>query len=85
MISPEVLPVIGGLILGSIAGYTYNRTRRWTHVIGILIIALCATIASGEFRQSWGFLFDDIVIVSLSASSAFLLVGRAARPKPRRD
>jgi hypothetical protein len=85
MISPEVLPVIGGFILGSIARYTYNRTQRWTHVIGIVIIALCATIASGEFRQSWGFLFDDIIIVSLAASSAFLLVGHIARRKPGRD
>ena len=49
------------------------------------IIALCATIASGEFRQSWGFLFDDIIIVSLAASSAFLLVGHIARRKPGRD
>jgi hypothetical protein len=85
MIYPEALPVTGGLILGSIARYTYNRTQRWTYVIGILIIALCATMASGEFRQSWGFLLGDIVIVSLSASSAFLLVGHAARRKPRRD
>jgi hypothetical protein len=85
MIYPEALPITGGLILGSIARYTYNRTQRWTYVIGILIIALCATIASGEFRQSWGFLLSDIAIVSLSASCAFLLVGRAARRKPRRD
>lgn len=85
MIYAEVLPVIGGLILGSIARYAYNRTQRWTYVIGILIIALCATIASGEFRQSWGFLLDDLIIVSISASSAFLLVGHAARRKSRGD
>jgi hypothetical protein len=85
MIYPEALPVTGGLILGSIARYTYNSTHRWSYVIGILIIALCATIASGEFRQSWGFLLDDMVIVSLSASSAFLLVGYASRRKPRRN
>lgn len=85
MIYPEALPLAGGLILGSIARYTYNRTHRWTYVIGILIIALCATVASGEFRQSWGFLLGDIVIVSLAASSAFLLVGYTARRKPHKD
>jgi len=85
MIYPEALPVIGGLVLGSIARFTYNRTHRWSYVMGILIIALCATIASGEFRQSWGFLLGDIAIVSLSASSAFLLVGHASRRKPRKD
>jgi hypothetical protein len=85
MIYPEALPVTGGLILGSIARYTYNRTHRWSYVIGILLIALCATVASGEFRQSWGFLLGDIAIVSLSASSAFLLVGHASRRKSRRD
>jgi len=74
MISPEVLPAAGGIILGSIAHYAYSRTHRWSYVLGILLLALCATVASGEFRQSWGFLIADVVIVSLAACGAFLVL-----------
>jgi hypothetical protein len=85
MIHPEALPVAGGVVLGSIASYAYQRTQRWSYVAGILLIALCATIASGEFRQSWGFLVDDILIVSLSACAAFLVAGFLLRQRaPRR-
>jgi general stress protein CsbA len=75
MIYHEALPLAGGAILGCIARYAYHRTHRWSYVAVILVIALCATMASGEFRQSWAFLFDDILIVSLSACAAFLLSG----------
>jgi hypothetical protein len=78
MIYHEGLPVAGGAILGCIARYAYHRTQRWSYVAGILVIALCATIASGEFRQSWGFLFDDVLLVSLSACGAFLVSGLLA-------
>jgi uncharacterized membrane protein YeaQ/YmgE (transglycosylase-associated protein family) len=78
MIYHETLPVVGGAILGCIARYAYQRTQRWSYVAGIVLIALGATIASGEFRQSWGFLVDDVFIVSISVCGAFLLSGLIA-------
>jgi hypothetical protein len=84
MISPEVLPVAGGLVVGCVARYAYQRNRRWFYVAGVLLIALCATVASGEFRQSWGFLVDDLLLASLSACGAFLVAGLFIRRLPER-
>ncbi len=77
MISPEVLPVAGGVLVGLAARFTYQRTRRWGYVAAVLAIAVCATVASGEFRQSWGFLVDDLLLASLSACGAFVIAGLA--------
>ncbi len=73
MINPEVLPIAGGAVLGGIASYAYHRTQRWSYVAAILLLALCATLASGEFRQSWGFLLEDALIVTLSTGGAYLV------------
>lgn len=84
MISPEVLPVAGGALVGVAARFAYQRTRSWSYVAGVLLVALCATIFSGEFRQSWGFLVDDVLLASLSACGAFLVAGFFARRLPER-
>lgn len=84
MISPEVLPVAGGLAVGCVARYAYQRTRhlsvglRGFYAAAVLLIAICATVLSGEFRLSWGFLVDDLLLASLSACGAFLVTGLVA-------
>jgi hypothetical protein len=79
MMSPEALPIAGGAIFGCLARYAYYNRRWWSYVAGVFVIALCATIASGEFRQSWGFLIDDVLIVTVSACGAFVLSGLVVR------
>jgi hypothetical protein len=80
---PEALPVAGGALVGVVARFAYQRTHRWSYVAGVLLVALCATIFSGEFRQSWGFLVDDVVVASLSACGAFLVTGVAISRRTR--
>ncbi len=77
MMSPEVLPVAGGLVVGCVARFAYQRSGRWFYAAAVLLIALCATVVSGEFRLSWGFLVDDLLLASLSACGAFLVAGLA--------
>ncbi len=83
MINPEAFPVVGGLVLGSVARLTYHATRRVSYVLALIVLAFCATVASGEFRQSWGYLLADLAIVSTAAVGAYVLVGLAARRSTR--
>lgn len=78
-ITPELVPIVGGLIIGGIARYASERRYRWLLVTCVLLIALCATIGSGEFRLSWGFLVDDVLFTSLSACAGFMIAGWIAR------
>ena len=78
-ISPEVFPVVCGAVLGCVARYAYQRKHRWIYVGCALLAALCATMLSGEFRRSWGFLADDLMFVCLSACGAFVASGFAMR------
>lgn len=82
MISPELLPIAGGLLLGCSAGYVWSRRRRWIHLLALAFTALCATVLSGEFRQSWAFLFADVGFV-LAGGAIGVLVTRTALSRRR--
>lgn len=69
MPSPELLPVLAGLVLGSVMAAF--RTRRWSLPVAVLLGVL-ATIASGEHTVSWAFVLLDAGIVGASAVAGFL-------------
>jgi hypothetical protein len=65
----EMLPIVSGLLLGGLLAY--KRIPIYARVLLGAILAVCATIASGEFRLSWSFLFSDITEVAISCATAF--------------
>ena len=65
----EILPIASGLLLGGLLAS--KRFPVYVRVLLVLFLAVCATIASGEFRLSWGFLFPDIAEVAISCAAAF--------------
>jgi anaerobic C4-dicarboxylate transporter len=65
----EILPIASGLLLGGLLAF--RRFPVYVRLLLVLILAVCATTASGEFRLSWGFLFPDIVEVTVSCAAAF--------------
>ncbi len=65
----ELLPIVSGLVLGGLLAFT--RLPLYVRVAMIVVLAACATIASGEFRLSWGFLFPDVVEVAVSSAATF--------------
>ena len=84
MNTPELLPIASGFLLGCVARYAWVQKHRWLYLLAMLVLAVCATVASGEFRQSWGFLLADIGFVSLSALAGFFVLGTVlARIKVR--
>jgi hypothetical protein len=72
----EFLPVISGLVLGCLVRYFNGRAQKWAIALATVVLAIWATVASGEFRQSWGFLLLDIAIVATAALVGFAATGR---------
>jgi len=72
----EVIPILSGIMLGVTLDVCRGRVPGWITAALITVLAAYATIASGEFRASWGYLLVDASFVI--AGAAFALM--AARP-----
>lgn len=76
----ELMPASGGLLLGAILGWLPPALRARAAVLAGLVLAVGATVASGEFRVSWAFVAADAALVAVAAALGFAL-GRAMRAK----
>ena len=72
----ELIPVISGILLGSFLGYLRPAKRLFIGTILAILLGILATVASGEFRLSWGFLLADIPLVAGVAAVSLILVHR---------
>ena len=70
MNEPELLPIVSGLFLGCVLGLLRPSLRPVVGVVLALAFGGLATVASGEFMISWGFLFVDVPLVAVSAAVA---------------
>lgn len=68
----ELFPILGGLAIGGLVGLIRPQLRLWVAAILAIVVGVLATVISGEFLVSWGFLLIDIPLVALSA-----IVGQA--------
>jgi hypothetical protein len=74
----ELFPVVSGLAVGFVLGVLRPSLRLAAAVLLSVVFGFIATVASGEFRISWGFLLIDIPLVAGSAALSFILT-RAVR------
>ena len=65
----EFLPIASGLLLGGLLAAT--RLPRLLITAIVVILAAAATLGSGEFRLSWGYLIPDIAEVVSAAAIAY--------------
>ena len=72
----ELLPASMGFVLGAFLTRLGSRYRLWITVALVPILAASATVLSGEFRLSWGFLLVDIPLVSLATCAGFVAFRR---------
>jgi hypothetical protein len=79
----EFLPIVSGIVLGSILGYLRPELRLRVGVVLVVLLGVLATVASGEFRISWGFLLIDIPLVAVSAGVALVAIHRLRWSKTR--
>jgi hypothetical protein len=71
MSSFEIVPILSGLLLGAFLGWMNPGSRLRIGLPIALALGFLATVASGEFRISWGFLIEDIPLVGVSAAIGF--------------
>jgi hypothetical protein len=73
----ELLPIASGLLLGALLGLLRPSLRLPVGAAAAVCLGLVATVVSGEFRVSWGFLSIDIPAAALAAVAGLLVVQRA--------
>ena len=66
----EIFPFLGGLLIGLL--YRRGTLSRVWAAVAAFMVAIIATIISGEFLISWAFLLIDIPIVVISAAIGYL-------------
>ncbi len=70
----ELVPIISGILLGSFLGYLRPAKRLRIGAILAILMGILATVASGEFRLSWGYLLVDIPLVAGAAAVSLIVV-----------
>lgn len=78
----EVFPIASGLVAGIALGAFVPRLRLLWGSIAAVVLGTLATLISGEYLVSWGFLLIDIPLVALCATAGFL-VSRRVRVRVR--
>jgi hypothetical protein len=76
----EIFPLTAGLVAGILLGGLAPRLRWRYAVVVAVVVGVLATVISGEYAVSWGFLLFDIPLAAL-ATMLGLTMSRAVRLK----
>ena len=79
----ELFPILFGLILGAGLGFVRPSMRLPIGAALAIVLGVLATVITGEFKSSWGYLLIDIPLVGLAAVAG-LLAGRRVAPAAQR-
>jgi uncharacterized membrane protein YeaQ/YmgE (transglycosylase-associated protein family) len=84
----ELVPIVCGLLLGSLLGRMAASLRLPVGLVVAVLIGVVATLVGGEFRTSWAFIAVDIPGAILATACGYLLLrhfarARAASRQPR--
>jgi hypothetical protein len=79
----ELLPLTVGLLLGTAVGLRRPETGVLTIVLLAVPLGVMATVVTGEFKTSWGFLLIDIPLVAVAAAVAFVGVRMVSPARQR--
>jgi hypothetical protein len=77
----ELVPVILGVILG-VANWltTSGKTRFVLSLLAVMVSGLIATVASGEYHQSWIYLLLDFGEAALGLVVGYVVAARLLTP-----
>jgi hypothetical protein len=79
----ELFPIGVGILLGILFSLRSSLLKPlWRKGLLVVFAGACATIASGEYGESWGFLIVDIGEVALAAWISLTGVVYLARLNP---
>jgi hypothetical protein len=72
----ELFPLAAGLFLGAALGAIRPSLRLSVGIAGAVLLGVCATVISGEFKLSWEYLLFDIPLVAVCATLGLLVAKR---------
>lgn len=75
----ELFPLVSGLLLGATLGFVRPAIRLPVGIGMAIVLGVLATVVTGEFKMSWGYLLVDIPLVAVAAILG-LLAARHFRP-----
>jgi hypothetical protein len=67
----ELFPIACGLLLGVTLGFVRPAMRLPVGAGLAVLLGLLATVITGEFKTSWGYLLIDIPLVAIAAFLGF--------------
>jgi hypothetical protein len=68
----ELFPLACGLLLGVTLGFVRPALRLSVGAAFAIVLGTLATVITGEFKTSWGYLLVDIPLVGVAAFLGFL-------------
>jgi hypothetical protein len=74
----ELFPVLSGVVIGIALGAIAPKLRIPVALTLALVLGFVATVISGEYSLSWGYLLVDIPLVGVATATSYL-VARAIR------
>ena len=74
----ELIPVGLGLLLGAALGYIRPSVRLPVGAALAVVLGVCATVVTGEFKLSWEYVFVDIPLVALATFLSLVTVRHLA-------
>ena len=80
----ELFPIVSGILIGSVLGYLRPALRVRVGAVLAILFGIAATVLSGEFLVSWGFLLIDIPLVAVCAAASLWSVHKLRWPEPAR-
>lgn len=70
----ELLPIASGLVAGSLLALVRPSVQVPIGIALAVVLGVFATVVSGEFKVSWGFLLIDIPLVGIAAAAGLATV-----------
>jgi hypothetical protein len=77
----EMFPIACGLLLGAMLGFLRPGVRLPVGVAAAVALGVLATVITGEFKMSWGYVLVDIPLVACATLVA-LVAAQRLRPAP---
>lgn len=72
MNSIELLPILSGLVLGSLLSAIRPAFRTYVGVASVFLLGCLISAAAGELRISWSYSLVDTVLVMISALAGYV-------------
>ena len=82
----EVVPFVLGAVLGAVIWLSAKGAVRFAlSILAVIVTAAFATVASGEYLESWGFFLLDLGEAAFGLAVGYVVAARLLSRRATRD